>query len=166
MKQSQPVTKPNHRTGRTPQRARNWRPRFLAALEETKLVTEACKVAGVGRSTVYDARREDPVFAAQWEELEASLIERMEAEAYRRAVDGVTKPLVSAGKYVTDVQEFSDGLLMFLLRARRPHIYRERVDVKHTGGVDSTVRVEIVPVAMDRGDQVATLLAGVGASRN
>lgn len=57
---------------------------FLDHLAACCNVTRAAAAAGVGVSTVYDARRSDPVFAAQWAEaieagyatLEALLIER------------------------------------------------------------------------------------------
>ena len=57
---------------------------FLDHLAACCNVTAAAAAAGVGLSTVYDARRRDPVFAEQWAEaievgyatLEALLIER------------------------------------------------------------------------------------------
>ncbi|MFL6844328.1 MAG: hypothetical protein ACJ8ER_05545 [Allosphingosinicella sp.] len=57
---------------------------FLDHLAACCNVTAAAAAAGVGVSTVYDARRRDPVFAQQWDEaietgyatLEALLIER------------------------------------------------------------------------------------------
>lgn len=57
---------------------------FLDHLAACCNVTRAAAAAGVGVSTVYDARRRDPAFAGQWDEaieagyvtLEALLIER------------------------------------------------------------------------------------------
>ena len=57
---------------------------FLDHLASCCNVTRAAAAAGVGISTVYDARRRDPVFAEQWDQaieagyatLEALLIER------------------------------------------------------------------------------------------
>lgn len=57
---------------------------FLDHLAQCANVKAAAAAAGVGLSTVYDARRRDPVFAAQWDEaielgyltLEALLMER------------------------------------------------------------------------------------------
>lgn len=98
----------------------DWRPRFLAALEQSGNVSEACRLAGVGRSTVYDARRADAAFAADWEgALEAST-DALETEARRRAVQGVSRP-TQWGK----VQQYSDVLLIFLLKAARPEKYRD-----------------------------------------
>jgi hypothetical protein len=50
-------------------------------------------------------------------------------------VVGVTQPVVSAGVHVTDVQRYSDRLLEFLLKARRPERFRERADVHHSGEI-------------------------------
>lgn len=155
------------RSDRTTQRARvrgDWKPRFIEAFREHKLITPACEAVGVGRTTVYDARRNDEEFAAKWAEVETEMVEAMEREAYRRAVEGVRKPLVSAGKHVTDVVEYSDGLLQFLLKARRPEQYRERHDINHSGRVDGTTKVEVVAVSVDRGKDVAELLAGINAA--
>lgn len=62
-------------------------------------------------------------------------IQRMEVEAQRRAVDGTRKPVYYKGVKVGAVQEYSDNLMMFLLKARRPEVYRERVDL----GIDSKI---------------------------
>jgi hypothetical protein len=53
-------------------------------------------------------------------------------EALRRAVDGVLKPVVSAGRHVTDETMYSDALLQTLLKARMPAMFRERYDVRQT----------------------------------
>ena len=39
---------------------------------------------------------------------------------------GVPKPVYYQGKLIGHVPHYSDALLMFLLRAHRPEIYRDR----------------------------------------
>lgn len=156
------MTDKRKRTVRTRQRAHEWKPRFLAAFAETRLVSKACDQVGIGRTTAYEARDADPDFAAAWEDVEQRMIEEMEREAYRRAVEGVSKPLVSAGKHVTDVTEYSDGLLMFLLKARRPTTYRENVKVEHTGSNGGPIAVQVAPDP-DRATEVARMLQDQGA---
>ena len=78
---------------------------MLEALELGMSPTSAAKAAGVGRSTAYLWRREDPEFAAKWDEAVAMGIDRLESEAYRRAIDS------------------SDKLLIFLLERRRPEVW-------------------------------------------
>lgn len=118
-------------------RIKAWVGPFLDALEDTGMVTEACRRAGVGRSTAYEHRQRDEDFALAWHEVEERAIERMEREAYRRAVEGVQKPLVSAGQLVTTCTEYSDGLMTILLKAHRPEKYRDNVKVEHAGSVEN-----------------------------
>lgn len=121
----------------------DWKPRFLAAFRETGLVKDACEVAGVGRRTVYDHRQRDEDFALAWAEVEQETTEQMEREAYRRGVEGVVEPIVSAGKHVTDVRRYSDTLLIFMLKARKPETYRDNVRIEHSGRIDKRVKVEL-----------------------
>lgn len=111
------------RAGARPLGNGEWKPRFLEALrgkgtegEEGYVapatITEACRHADVNRSTAYRARKNDPDFAAAWDELEEAMIEELESEAHRRAITG------------------SDRLLEFLLKAKRPDVYRERVSIE------------------------------------
>jgi hypothetical protein len=101
--------------------------RFLKALADTGSVSAAAAMAGTSRSRVYELRKADPAFAADWDEAEEIAADRLQDEARRRAVEGVPEPLVSAGKIVRDdegqpiaIRRFSDALLLALLRAHRP----------------------------------------------
>lgn len=58
--------------------------------------------------------------------------EVLEQEAWRRAREGIAEPVYQHGKEVGTIQRYSDQLLMFLLRARAPERYRDRVDVSVT----------------------------------
>lgn len=153
---------PERRTPRTPKKKRDWKPVWLTAFAETGMVSAACREAKVGRSTVYDARI-DEEFARSWDEIEHETTDQMECEAYRRAVKGVTKPLVSAGRRVCDVQEYSDTLLIFMLKARKPKVYRDNVRVEHTGPDGGPVLIASPPDALDRSRRAAELLRGAGA---
>jgi hypothetical protein len=109
--------------------------RFLEALAETGNVTLAARAIGFSRGGVYAHRQIDDAFAKAWEEAEEVAADRLEAEAWRRGVEGVSEPLVSAGKLVRDdddrpmvIQRYSDQLLIALLRAHRPERFRDRVE--------------------------------------
>lgn len=121
------------RTSRT--RKKDWKPAFLNALEQTGMVAAACAQVGIGRTTAYEARQRDETFAVAWADVEEQTTERMEREAYRRAVEGTTKPVYQGGKEVGAIQEYSDTLLIFMLKARRPEKYRDNVKVEHTGNI-------------------------------
>lgn len=121
---------------RSRNRARDWQPAFLDAFRSTGMVTAACEAAGVSRSAAYEARQRDEDFALAWHDVEEETTEAMEREAYRRGVEGVERPVYQGGKRVGKVREYSDTLLIFMLKARRPEKYRERYDVNHSGRVD------------------------------
>ena len=70
--------------------------RFIKALSKTGSVTKAAALASTSRTRGYELRNRDPAFAAAWQEAEEVAADRLEDEARRRAVEGVTEPLVSA----------------------------------------------------------------------
>lgn len=96
-------------------------------------VSRACKAAGVSRDAAYDHQRADPAFAAQWADALEQAADWLEREAWRRAVKGVDKPVYQKGAKVGTVREFSDPLLIQLLKANKPDKYRENVAMQHTG---------------------------------
>ncbi len=111
---------------------------FLEALAETGIVSVAAKIAGITRARAYQVRNRDPDFASAWDAAEEEAADRLEAEAWRRAVDGTAEPLVSAGKVVRDddgaplaIRRYSDHLLLALLKARRPERFKDRPTVEH-----------------------------------
>ena len=55
----------------------------------------------------------------------------LELEARRRAVEGTERPVFYQGGEVGYVREYSDTLLIFLLKAHRPNKFRERVEHEH-----------------------------------
>ena len=67
-------------------------------LRKSGNVSISAQAAGLSRSGVYARRESDDVFAKEWEEAEEIAADRLEAEAWRRGVEGVPEPLVSAGK--------------------------------------------------------------------
>jgi len=120
-------------------RREKWPPLFLEALAELGVVSYACKAARVSRSTVYERREKDAVFRAAWDEAAEIAADMLEQEAHRRAVEGTARPVYQGGKLVGAERQYSDTLLMFLLKARRPEKFRERVDLKHSGQLGLTV---------------------------
>jgi hypothetical protein len=132
------------RTKRTPKK-RDWQTGFLAALSDGLTVTAACKQADVARSNAYDERDRNETFAQAWDDIIERTTETMEAEAYRRAVEGWRERGIfnEDGEEVGEVRKYSDTLLIFLLKARRPATYRERHEVKHTGNVDHRLKLDL-----------------------
>ena len=95
-------------------------------LEETANTTRTCKLLGISRQTAYNARKNDPEFANDWAESIDIGYDTLEAEAVRRAFQGVEKPVYYQGKQCGFVTEYSDTLLIFLLKGGRPEKYAGR----------------------------------------
>ncbi len=116
-----------------PKIAHPYKRAFLAAFRETGNVRLACEVAKVGRSSHYRWLEKDPEYREAFGVAREDAIDVLEAEAHRRAVEGIEEP---AGWYRGvaggTVRRYSDNLLMFLLKGARPERYRERYDVRGT----------------------------------
>lgn len=100
-------------------------------------VSAAARHAEIARATVYNWQESDNTFAAAFREAEVSATEVLEAEAWRRAVEGVPHERTSYWKGEvsgTDIEtRYSDALMITLLKARAPEKYRERLDVTTQG---------------------------------
>jgi hypothetical protein len=108
------------------------RERFLSAYAQCGNMSAAAKAARINRTTVYQWEEHDPEFALAFRQAGIQATEVLEKEAWRRAKDGIAEPVYQHGKQVGTIQRYSDQLLMFLLRARAPERYRDRVDVSVT----------------------------------
>jgi hypothetical protein len=84
-------------------------------------VRKACVRSGCGRSRVYEWRAKDPDFAAAWGDAVTLCTDLLEDFAMERAVNG------------------SDNMLVFLLRARRLSMYREKHEAKAEAPSNITV---------------------------
>lgn len=107
---------------------------FLEVFRVLGNVSAACRDTGVDRRDVYRWKENDAKFLEAFNDAEAESTELMEREAYRRAVEGVRRPIYSRdGNHIDTVYDYSDTLLMFLLKARAPQRFRERYDHQHSG---------------------------------
>lgn len=110
---------------------------FLEALASGLTVTAACEAGGFSANCAYLLRGKDPAFADAWAKAkargEAALVERLETEAQRRAVEGWDEPVFHEGREVGKKRRYSDTLLIFTLKGLAPDRYRERQQVEHTG---------------------------------
>ena len=115
---------------------------FLAGLEDGMTIAAASKAVGAGRRTMYDWREADTDFAAAWDDAYETGTDVLEDEAKRRAVDGVQEPVIYQGKLSMTkddkgndipltVRKYSDTMLIFMLKGRRPEKFKDRHE--HTG---------------------------------
>ncbi len=104
---------------------------FLETFSQCPNVTEACRRCGIHPRLVYVWRDRDVAFAEAWRTAVERGTDALEGEAVRRAFEGRLEPVFYKGAECGAVRKFSDNLLMFLLRARRPERYRERSGHAH-----------------------------------
>lgn len=104
-----------------------WKAVFLQELNKAPNVSAACDVAGVSRKTAYAHRQSDPEFGESWEQAIEKALDKAEAELYRRATEGTLRPVFQGGEEVGEIREFSDTLLIFMLKSRRRATYGDRL---------------------------------------
>jgi hypothetical protein len=100
--------------------------KFLDALAGGATVIAAAQVANTSKTTIYQWRAAEPAFAKEWAIAWQTGGDTLEAEAQRRAVEGVQKPIYQGGKIVGYETHHSDTLLIFLLKARDPQKFCDR----------------------------------------
>ena len=106
---------------------------FLRALAKTGNVGLSVEASGVGRSTVYEWRDKDEGFALEWDTALEAASDVLEAEARRRAVEGVSEPVYYQGEVAGHVKRYSDVLLIFLMKS----VNHRRFDV------DSYIKLQV-----------------------
>ena len=161
------MANPPDRTKRTPEKE----DRFIEALRNgSGVVLDACQEIGIGRRTAYEWREADPDFRARWEEAVEESTDRLEKEAYRRAHDGCEKPIYHQGAECGRVKEYSDTLLIFLMKGRRPEKYRDRYQQEIVGKDGGPVRIESGPdlskLTVREREQLLAILARADAGRD
>ena len=122
---NQPTNQPTNQT--MPAHKKFTKPlflRILARFDAGQKTVPAIEAEGISTSTLYRHLEKDPELGTLYKAArDARDIPALEGEAYRRAVEGNLKPVYQGGVKVGEVREFSDSLLMFLLRARKPSVY-------------------------------------------
>ena len=140
----------------------SWAWAFLDVLTLSPNVANAAKAAGVVRQTPYVVRKLQPEFGVCWNQALDESIERLEAEAHRRAFEGYDEPVFYKGDEVGAVRKYSDVLAIFLLKAHRPERYRDRYDVKAGGSLVLDISFPDRPgreAAKDTARQVGEMLS-------
>ncbi len=117
---------------------------FLEAFSNCGSVQQASRWAKITRTAHYNWLRDDPTYPARFEEALAAAARRFEDEAVRRAVEGTTKGIYYKGKRVAVEREYSDSLLMFILKCRNRKVFGDKSeDTLHIDGemsVADTIR--------------------------
>lgn len=134
----------------TPTQATQRREVFLAELAKTGLATTASRIAGLDRSELYKHRDRDPEFAQRWTEALDLYVDELEAEARRRAVAGTDKGVWHQGIQVGSEKQYSDSLLLAMLRAKRSKEYGDKSKMELSGPEGGPLQITESPTAIGR----------------
>jgi hypothetical protein len=100
---------------------------FLDAFRRNANITAAALAAGIDRSTFYQWQEHDAEFALRYQQAEQAANDLLLAAAWKRAVQGVERPIVSMGKVIYGedgrplmIREYSDQVLLRLMSWRIP----------------------------------------------
>lgn len=116
---------------------------FLSAFARLGNIRRACDVATVDRQSHYNWLRDDPEYARAFETAKLDACDRLEAEARRRAVRGTVRPVFHQGVQCGGIREYSDTLLIFLLKGALPEKYSDRHKTEITGAQGKPIQVEL-----------------------
>jgi hypothetical protein len=125
------------------QHTQHTRSLVLKEFKRTGRLDLACAAAGCDRTRHYAWLRKFPKYAEAFEEARQEVAQLLEDEAVRRAYQGTMKPVNIGGKIVM-LHEFSDQLLIFLLKNRNRPVFGERVGVEHSGKDGEPIKAEMV----------------------
>jgi len=123
--------------------------RFLACFEACGSIIKACRWAKISRQNHYEWMQEVAGYKQAFDQARERAMDLLEGEAVRRAHDGVTKAVRYKGKVVGFDSEYSDALLIFLLKGGKPDRYRERFE--HTGKDGGPITVDMARELIKRG---------------
>lgn len=142
------------------ERAEYYRKAKSAILEEykkTRNVRKAARAGGFDPTSIYRFCREDPEFKKAWDDgvsvAKEYRADEIREEMFRRGVKGVMVPVVSGGKIVTRVREYSDMLLARLAPMYCPEA-KEKIDVTANFSKDDDLDLSKLS-----NDELATMIA-------
>ena len=92
---------------------------FLEAFKLCATITHAADIAKISRRSHYDWLGKDQEYVRDFKEAEIAATDALVKEARRRAIDGVSEPVIYQGKLAKDdegkplvIQKYSDTLLI------------------------------------------------------
>ena len=110
---------------------------FLTTLAETGIVSRASAAAGWTSKVAYSLRVSDEAFKTAWDNAMEFSTDALEEEARRRGQMGTDRPIYQQGRLVGYERQYSDPLLIMLLKAHRRDKFgdKQEQEVTHKGGV-------------------------------
>jgi hypothetical protein len=121
--------------------------RFLAAFSACGSVVRASRSAKTHRQTHYFWLATDPSYPSRFRQAEMQAARTLEDEAVRRAHEGLRKPVWYKGKIVGYETEYSDTLLLAVLKANNPDKFRDRIEQINIQDIDLD---KLTPEVLDK----------------
>lgn len=138
---------------------------FLAAYAGLGAITKAAKVAGINRRSHQNwmdtEGPEGEAYREAFDVAKSEACESLELEARRRALYGVPKNVYYLGKKIETIKEYSDTLLIFLMKGAMPTKYRENQRIEHTGPEGGPIQLSAVQLS----DEELLSIASGGSPR-
>lgn len=122
---------------------------FFASLAKHGVVTRALQDSDLDAKVVYANRNADPEFAERWQRALEAFADSLETAAYQRAVAGYPKGVWHQGVMVGEEIQYSDSLLLAMLRAKRKE-YGDKSKIELTGADGGALKVEESPTEVAR----------------
>ncbi|MBT5879739.1 MAG: hypothetical protein HOH46_11835 [Rhodospirillaceae bacterium] len=82
---------------------------------------------------MYEWKEKDEAWRDSWEQAWHLGVDALEEEALRRGVEGFLEPVWYNGEIVGHRRKYSDNLLIFMLKGRRPGTFRDNASIEHSG---------------------------------
>ena len=117
---------------------------FLEAFSHTGTIAHAAREAGFNPRQHWRWLERDPEYKERFQEAEAIFIDVLQRELFRRAVEGVPRPVFYKGAKVGEVTEYSDACLIFALKAHDPK-YRALDRLELAGPHSGPIEVRFIP---------------------
>lgn len=108
---------------------------FLLAMAKTGNISHACRAAKLSRAVHYLWMKQDEEYTHAFALAKEIHRDAIQAESYRRAVEGIERPVYQAGALVGTELVYSDKLLEVMLRGSDPDTY-QRKQIEVSGTVD------------------------------
>ncbi len=131
---------------------------FLAAFAACASVTRAAAAVKIQRGLHYRWLNDDPSYAPAFTQASLQAGQTLVDEGVRRAYQGITKAVYWQGEQVDTEFEWSDTLLMFLIKGFRPE-YRESFKAEITGPGGGPIVLKNEALANLSDDDLANLIA-------
>lgn len=138
---------------------------FIATVVATDNLSAALRAVGISRATLAKHLQEDPDFAAALAEAREEAADELEHVVRARAMSGTPKKLWHKGEPVIDPVtmeqavevEYNVARELALLKAAKPHKYRDRADLHVSGEVEVKLSPQEIVERVNRAMAMATV---------